>query len=309
MKNTKEITTGAMLLAIYGAILLIDRQLSFLFTEIVVLAAPVLIIVFGNMYNFKDGMIFSIALLIISMIVSPSVYSYFYLILGSIIGNVYNFLLHKGVNTKILLLVTVILFIIADIAYMFIVSPLLLNYTFEQELVFVKETMNEVLPPEILSSFSLLGISFDDMLKTIGLISFVLVGLMEGLIVHFISILVLKRFKINISANVNQLLVLKPVAAYILFIGSALIFAARFIDNSMAASICIGISSVCMLVLCYYGYVFILMFLRVRYQKSYTLLVILAIVFLFPISLYFLLFIGFLYGAGPLKKYLVVERN
>ena len=309
MKNTKEITTGAMLLAIYGAVLLIDRQLSFLFTGIVVLAAPVLIIVFGNMYNFKDGMIFSIALLIISMIVSPSVYSYFYLILGSIIGNIYNFLLQKGINSKIILLVVVILFIIADISYMFIVSPLLLNYTFEQELAFVKETMNEMIPPEILGSVSMLGLSFDDLLKTIGLASFVIVGLMEGLIVHLVSIVILKRFKIRVSANVNQLLVLKPVTAYILFILSALIFAVPYIDNSLLASIFICISTISLLVLCYYGYVYCLMFLRVRYKKNYSLLVILAIFFLFPMSLYFLLFIGFLYGAGPLKKYLVTERS
>ena len=309
MKNTKEITTGAMLLAIYGAVLLIDRQLSFLLTEILVLAAPVLIIVFGNMYNFKDGIIFSIALLIISMIVSPSVYSYFYLILGSIIGNIYNFLLQKGVNSKILLLVTIGLFIVADISYMFIVSPLLLNQTFEQELIFIKETMNEILPPEMISSVSGFGISFDDLLKTIGLASFVLMGLMEGLMVHLVSIVILKRFKIQISASVNQLLLLKPVAAYILFICSALIFAVPYIKNSMAASICIGISSVCLLILCYYGYVYCLMFLRVRYKKNYSLLLILAILFLLPFSLYILFFIGFLYGAGPLKKYLVVERS
>ena len=309
MKNTKEITTGAMLLAIYGAVLLIDRQFSFLLTEILVLAAPVLIIVFGNMYNFKDGIIFSIALLIISMIVSPSVYSYFYLILGSIIGNIYNFLLQKGVNSKILLLILVVLFIVADISFMFIVSPMLLNHTFEQELLLLKDTINEMFPAEIMSSFSMLGISFDDLLKTIGLASFVITGLIEGLMVHLVSIIILKRFNIKISANVNQLLDLKPVAAYILFISSALIFAIPYIKNTMVASVFVGISSVCFIILCYYGYVYCLLFLRVRYQKNYSIFVILGIILLFPFSLYILLIIGFLYGAGPLKKYLIIERS
>ena len=309
MKNTKEITTGAMLLAIYGAVLLIDRQFSFLLTEILVLAAPVLIIVFGNMYNFKDGIIFSIALLIISMIVSPSVYSYFYLILGSIIGNIYNFLLQKGVNSKILLLILVVLFIVADISFMFIVSPMLLNHTFEQELLLLKDTMNEMFPAEIMSSFSMLGISFDDLLKTIGLASFVITGLIEGLMVHLVSIIILKRFNIKISANVNQLLDLKPVAAYILFISSALIFAVPYIKNTMVASVFVGISSVCFIILCYYGYVYCLLFLRVRYQKNYSIFVILGIILLLPFSLYILLIIGFLYGTGPLKKYLIIERS
>ena len=120
---------------------------------------------------------------------------------------------------------------------------------------------------------------------------------------------ILKRFNIKISANVNQLLDLKPVAAYILFISSALIFAIPYIKNTMVASVFVGISSVCFIILCYYGYVYCLLFLRVRYQKNYSIFVILGIILLLPFSLYILLIIGFLYGAGPLKKYLIIERS
>ena len=309
MKNTKEITTGAMLLAIFGAFLLIDRQFSFMLIEIIVLAAPVLIIVFGNMYNFKDGIIFSIALLLISFILSPSIYSYFYIALGAIIGNVYNFLLHKGAKSMTLLLSTIILFIAADICYTFIVSPLLLNETFEQELVLIKDAMTSAFPPEFISSISALGLSIDDLIKSVGLASFIIVGLMEGVIVHLVAIVLLKRFKINTPLSVKQLLTLKPAFAYALFIGSSLLLFSSRVEDSMIASIFIAIGSICMFVLAYYGYIYFLMFFRARYNKNYSLFIILGIVFLFPFSVYILLFTGFLYGAGPLKKYLTVERN
>lgn len=309
MKNTKEITTGAMLLAIFGAVLLIDRQLSFLFTEVIVLAAPVLIIVFGNMYNYKDGIIFSIALLLISFILSPSIYSYFYITLGSILGNVYNFLLHKGVKSSTLLFCTVIMFIIIDICYMFIISPIFLNETFDQELVLIGESFKEFFPEELLASFNAVGLSLEDLIKAVSLASFILVGLMEGVIVHIVSIIILKRFNINVNANVGHLFTLKPVASYILFILSALMLATPYIKNTMLASICVGVGAICLFILAYYGYIYLLMFFRVRYQKNYSLFIILGVVLLFPFSIYVLMIIGFLYGSGPLKKYLQVERK
>ena len=309
MKNTKEITTGAMLLAIYGAVLLIDRQLSFLLTEVLVLVGPVLIIVFGNMYNFKDGIIFSIALLLISMIVSPSVYSYFYLILGSIIGNIYNFLLQKRINTKILLLIISGLFILADICYMFIISPMLLNETFDQFIVQAGEMTKYLLGSNLNLFLSLIGMTFDQFCQTISFTTIMVVGIAEGLIVHLLSLLLLKRFKINANINGAQILDLKPVPAYILFALSALQFALPYINNDMAVSICYSVSNISTFVLIYYGYIYCLIFLRVRYKKNYTFLLIIGILFLLPLSIFMLFFIGFLYGTGPLRKFLVVERK
>ena len=309
MKSTKEITTGAMLLAIFGAVLLIDRYLSFMFTEIICLAAPVVIIIFGNMYNFKDGVIFSIALLLISIVLSPNVYSYFYIAIGAIVADIYNFLCDKGANPSALLLFTAIIFVIADICYMFVISPLLLHETFDQYVATLLESINQILPEEFLGTFESMGLSFDQLLRSIGLASFVLTGLMEGVIVHLISSLLLKRFNIKPQTNVNHILQLKPVPAYILFGCSALILAYPYIKNPTLASIFVIVGAISLFVLAYYGYIYFLMFLRVRYNKNYGLLVILAIVFLFPISVYILFFTGFLYGAGPLKRYLIVERK
>ena len=309
MKNTKEITTGAMLLAIFGAVLLIDRYLSFMFTDIIVLAAPVVIIVFGNMYNFKDGIIFSIALLLISFILSPSIYSYFYIAFGTVIGDVYNFLIEKGMKSTTLLFVTSALFVLADICYMFVISPLLLNETFDQYILELNEAITQIVPPEVLGSLSSVGLSFDGFLRSIGITSFILIGMMEGVIVHLVTSLLLKRFNIKRQTNVSKILDFKPIPAYILFGCSALLLAFPYVKNEMLASVFVGVGGISLFVLAYYGYIYFLIFFRIRYNKNFGLIIILAIVLLFPFSIYILFFTGFLYGAGPLKRFLVVERK
>ena len=57
MNKTKKLTTGAMLLAIVGALMLINRQLSYMFEELIVMMAPVVIIIYSTMYDLKDGAI------------------------------------------------------------------------------------------------------------------------------------------------------------------------------------------------------------------------------------------------------------
>lgn len=306
MKNTKEITTGAMLLAIYGALLLIDRQFSFFLIEIIALAVPVLIIMFGNMYNYKDAIYFSLAILFIALIISPNPYSYFYIPVGIIVGNAYNFMLYKNVRSKLIMLIITLIFAAADIAYMFTISPLFLGYGFDELVKEFGEMLNmllSVVPVDF-------GIDTQKLIVTASYTSLLITSVMEGFLTHILVSFLFKRFKINKqSFNFRGMLVLSPVPAYILIVGAALTFVAFKIDNDTITSIMFIIGSISTYVLAYYGYVYLLMFSRIRTNKNMTFLIILGIVFLFPMSLIVLMIIGFLYGAGPLKKYLVPPQG
>ena len=306
MKNTKEITTGAMLLAIYGALLLIDRQFSFFLIEIIALAVPILIIMFGNLYNLKDGIYFSFAILIIALIISPNPYSYFYIPVGIIIGNVYNFMLSKGIRSKLILISIMLLFGIFDLCYVFIISPLFIGVGFESLVTEAGELIKGML-----SIFPFeLNIDSNKFSFVIAFASLLLTSVMEGLIVHLLVAVLFKRFKINkASFNIKGALDLKPIPAYILLAGSALEFLSFRIENNIVTAIMFTIGSVCMYVLIYYGYVFLVMFLRIRFNNRSPFLAILIVFLLFPFSLILLLIIGFLYGAGPLKKYLVPRQG
>ena len=58
------------------------------------------------------------------------------------------------------------------------------------------------------------------------------------------------------------------------------------------------------LILCFEGYIFILLYLNKKNKLRYNLYVLLAVILLVPYSLIALLLIGFLYTSGPLEAYL-----
>ena len=68
MNKTKKLTHGAMLLAIIGAAMLIDRQLSFLFENFIFMAVPVIIIIYSTMYTVGDGGILCFGVLVMGIL-------------------------------------------------------------------------------------------------------------------------------------------------------------------------------------------------------------------------------------------------
>ncbi|MBQ1911247.1 MAG: hypothetical protein II174_06975, partial [Erysipelotrichaceae bacterium] len=64
MNQTKKMTQGAMMLAITGALILIDRMTAYWFTEFVVLIMPIVLIMYATMHTLKDGVLLSVGLLI-----------------------------------------------------------------------------------------------------------------------------------------------------------------------------------------------------------------------------------------------------
>ena len=72
MNKTKKLTTGAMLLAIVGALMLLDRQFSYLFDVYIVMMIPVVIIIYAAMYELKDGGILCVCLGILTFIIGSS---------------------------------------------------------------------------------------------------------------------------------------------------------------------------------------------------------------------------------------------
>lgn len=315
MKNTKEITTGAMLLAIFGAVLLIDRYLSFMFTDIISLIVPVVIIVFGNMFNAKDGLVFSIALLLMSIAIETNPQAYFFLLMGAIAGNIFNFLITKGANSFSLILTMMVVFSIAEILNQFVISSvfygqsvydIIFEYT---ELIkstignfssfFTQEVFDTVITQMLTNEF----------VAMVLIISCIITGVMEGLIVYIISIICFKRFKISVKLGFAQIMELKPITAYILFGLSCLMLVNRFMHHPIVSPILSGISLLSMLILAYYGYIYLLMYTRIRFNKNYALIIIIGILFFSVLSIIILFIIGFLYGTGPLKKYLVIERK
>lgn len=307
MNNTKKLTTGAMLLAIVGALMLIDRQLSYMFETFIIMMMPVVIILYSTMYTLREGLILSVCIIILTFILGDPAYAFVNGPIAVIVGIGYSFGIKKNFSQKKLMIISMVLFIIGEIAVAFIVSPLL-GLSIADQVSSIETMYNEALKQAgataALGTFSALGINFSNLILVLLVISTFFLGVMEGLIIHIITLFLLNRFKIKtidkgrvIPFNLN------PVIAYICFFGFASIYAVSYVSSESIKILLITISTVCSIILFYFGYIFVVAYIKTRTGKKISGLFLFIVIFLtIPASLIILVIIGFLYGAGPLKK-------
>lgn len=307
--NTKRITTGAMLLAIIGALLLVDRMLSYAFTTIILTLIPSVIVIYGAMYEFKDSIVFSIALLLLGFVINPTISFLVYIIIGSIVGVGYCYGVKKNFDRKKLLGIAMILYVIGEIISIAIISPLL-GFGGMDEMVIEMETMmNEILKMSSLNmSLETIGYTTST-LKTIAGLGVVISGVLEGLLVHLISIIMLKRFKIKditkggtLTFNLNV-----PVAYSLMILVMMNMMLYSRINNELLKNVLMCLGLVSGMILMYYGYIVLLAIVRLRYpgSKKAGFLTMLFVILMVPLSIYLLIVIGFMYGAGPIKRILI----
>ena len=183
-----------MLLAIIGALMLLDRQFSYFFDVYIVMIIPVVIIIYSAMHDIKDGAILSVCLLIITFIIGSSSFNYLcYVPLGIIVGLGYSFFLKKNYSKQVLLLASIVLYTIGEIIVAFVLMPI-----FGIDLA---AQINQ-LKDAFISSSSTLGmdlslIDLNVILPLAIVLSTIFMGIIEGFLTHVVTLMLLKKFKIK----------------------------------------------------------------------------------------------------------------
>lgn len=312
MNKTKKLTQGAMMLAILGALILIDRMTAYWFTEFVVLIAPIIIIMYSAMQSLKDGMLLSIGVIIISFLLGNFQTVYLiYIPVGVVTGLTYSFALNRGLDKSTLLFVACITYVVGEILASYVIYPLL-GFPIAQMIEQLRTALDQ---SSALSGFDYIGalgsagLNVDNMLVIIYLISTIIMGAMEGLLIHILSIFLLKRFKIKDLGRVN-LWDLKPnrILAYISFLSLFSFFFKDKITNETVYYALFTIAILGIVVLIYYGYIFITLYGAIVLRKNIGAIFVL-ISFIFPGLLVALVIMGFLYATGPLRNYLEGKVN
>lgn len=318
MNKTKKLTQGAMLLAIIGALMAIDRQLSFFFTDFIVMMVPTVLVIYSTMHSLKDGLILCVGLGALTILFG-SVTTYTYMPVCCLVGIGVSYAIAKNLDRRRITLVAIALYTIGEVIITFVVTPLIGINLAEQ----IEELSVMLEEYGLLSQLETLGLtgSITSFLIVMYVASVIIIGIMEGYITSLLSTLLLKRLKIkNIGLNNVLDLRISPVLTYILFALTAiayfipkLLFIQEYSEILFYCLICA--STMSSLVLAYYGYLFLVILGRLTNGKKGSLLLILGIIFLFPASFLALIIVGFLYGSGPLRNYLerriadIADRN
>lgn len=307
MNKTKKITQGAMMLAILGALILIDRLTAYWFTEFVVLVAPIIIIMYSSMQTFKDGIFLSIGIIIISFILGNFQTTYLiYIPVGVVTGLVYSLGIEKGFDKGTLAFISCLTYIVGEIIASYIIYPLLgfPISAFIDELKVAVEKSGTLVGMDYSSVFASSGVDFNVVLIIIFLISTILLGAMEGFLIHLLCLFLLKRFKIKDLGRIN-LWDVKPnkIVAYVSFASLFTFFLKGIIMNETIYYIMIAMAIIGSVILMYYGYLFIALYCAIILRKNLAGLFVIVSFFV-PVLLLALIIIGFLYAAGPLRAYL-----
>ena len=307
MNKTKKLTQGAMMLAIIGALIVIDRMTAYWFSELLVLMMPTVIVMYSSMYSLNDGFILSVGLLIISFLLGNFNYIYLvYVPVGIVTGLAYSYGVKRNLDKTSLMFIAMAVYVIGEIIATFVISPLMgmpITTLIEE----VKLSLNE--------TGKLVGINYTDLLTSMGLdiskllivifiFTVILMGILEGLLIHLLNVFLLKRFKIKDLGSINIYDIKpNPVVAYISFLSIFAVLYIRDIKNETLYYVLVVIAILGAIVLLYYGYLFMILFGVIVLKRNIGgLFVIIA--FFFPVLLFALLIIGFLYGSGPLRRYI-----
>ena len=312
MNKTKKLTTGAMLLALIGAFMLIDRQLSYVFTYFIVLLIPVIIAVYCCMYSMKDGYVLCVGVVALSILFG-SLYTYMYLPASIITGLCISAAIRKDYDRRRVMLISIAVFVLSELLITFLVSPLL-GVSVDTQLKAMEVTFNEMSNVAGVSGAmnAVVG-NLGTFLLVVFIFSTMLTGVLEGYLISFMTVFVLKRMKIkNIGYNSAMDIKMPEWLAYVLFFFTAslmfmnvpILMKSEFVKYSL---MCLGVFS--SLILFYYGYLFMIIYLKKKGGRVNIFLLLLGIFILMPFSYIILLVVGFLYGSGPLRRKLENEKE
>lgn len=296
-----------MMLAIIGAMIIIDRMTAYWFSEMITMMMPVVIIMYTSMHELKDGALLCVGLIIISFLLGNFRYVYLiYVPVGIIVGMAYSWGVSRNFDRRRLLLLSIITYTFGELLATFIIYPLLgfPVSTMINEFLLAFNEAQGVLGMNYNELFSSVGL---DLMKIIGIlfiISTVIMGIMEGVLIHILSVFLLKRFKIKDLGTTNIFDIKpNPLVAYLSLIALSMMSLAPRFDNEIVYYGFIIAGIIGGLVLYYYGYIFIVLFGVIVLKRNIGSFFILLSFFV-PQLLLATLIIGFLYGSGPLRRYL-----
>ena len=305
MNKTKKITQGSMMLAIIGALMLIDRQLSYLFSDILLLLMPIVIIIYSTMHTIKDGLILLFGLGVLTILFGTPTVHYIYFPIEAIVGIGYALAIKRNLDKRALLFIAIGLFVAGELTVYFVIFPLIgidLKTQLEQSKL-LYDTMIANYPTGTMAVLETINVNV--ILMSCLVVSTILMGVMEGFIIHMLSVFLLKRLKVKDLGNTSLYdMKVKPLVAYLSIIAFSMIFLLQYIKNDLMLALAVVLCSAGAIILVYLGYVFAILYGRIVLRRNIGIFVLLFLFLFMPFSIFIIAIMGFMYGAGPLRSFL-----
>lgn len=288
--EVRKITEGAMMVAIVGILIFINRQMMGVMIYFL-WAVPLPMVFFAAKYGWKDGLLPLSAIVFLTLILG-GIQSSIYFVTMSISGLIYGNGVRKKQSQTQLIVIIMIVSILLNLSTMVLFAGFF-GYDINMQVESMKQVMDQVMGDQV----ALISMDLGSFIKTILIMSAVLTGVMEAFLTHFFSSMMLRRFGFNIPKPKPLSQIAFPKwSGYVAFI--LWIFSSRIVlvdMNIMLQELLLVASTVSTLYLVFTGYIGVLVFGAVKYKRNIGIYVLIFILFFFNIAIPAISVFGFLY--------------
>jgi len=303
--KTLKITQGALLCAIFGAFVLLNRQTGGVMQAFLIYIYGLPITIYTAWYGFKTSVVAAAAMMLLSFLLGTPTYA-FYSCTSMLIGLAFGECLYRKVSaekTVLWVMMISILVNLLDLLFMVFISGISLNSEAVQMQEMMQEAftkfgagVNEESVNQVKSIFTV------DTLRRILLISKALSGVVQGFLTYLIGSLVMRKLKVKVPRPKSIRELRPPVWTGYVAMGGFLLFNMVlqniYKNNENARSICLVAGSVFYIYLIIFGVVGLYIVLYKYLTRSKAIVVALSVV-LALILPYLQMILGFIYLAKP----------
>lgn len=289
-----------MIVAIFGVLLLVNRQTGGFFEGFFMFVFPIPMVAFSARYGWKDSLPVFVCTVLIAFLFGTFT-AIFYAISMSFIGMVYGSCIkaEKDMNRTLLL----VLFLSAAAELICSVALASLSgIDINADIMAMQEGMNQMFAQAGVSVAE--GILSYDYLRRIYIISMGVLGAAEGLIVYYLSLAILRKLRYPIRKP-------QPLTSYypsrisgyiaLALVGVYIITMTKPFENEIAQNVLQSAGICGVIYLVFFGYIALLMVCRVYLRLPRVLGMILSLFLTLSIT-YIPILMGYFYISGNLHE-------
>jgi uncharacterized protein YybS (DUF2232 family) len=270
-KTVRMITEGAMMLALTGVFLLINRATGAFLDAFLAFVMPLPAIFYIAKYGFKQGLVLSVAMFLLGLMLASPI-SLFYLVTAIVVGLAYGTGIHRNKDNLWLIVVTAGLTAISFFIEMVLLANLF-GYDFRLEAGLFVQALND-------AGVSGLPSNIETLVLSIYPLAMGFTALLQAILTHIFAILLLRRLNIKPRQMkpLSELQIPMPLAVVL----AIALFASMLIplfDSEMAQIILTNITLVAMIAYAAEGYILILIISKLIGKPYISLLA--AVLFVF----------------------------
>ena len=302
-ENTQKLTFGALLVAVFGVLLVLNRQTGGMLEETFIFLFPIPMVAFSAKYGLRDSLPVFVCTILISIFCGIFT-SAFYAVAQSFIGMVYGSCIHAKRDTTRTMLLVMALSVVSNLLSSVVLASLF-GINLQEDIKLMQDSMNEAIarfganmPAEQQQALDML--MRPDTLLRMMIISMVFLGVVEGFIVCQLSLLILRRLRYPIKKPAPITAWYPPrwtgvVAIMLYLLGSRYMVMPQTTGREEMIRVVGQVGSLCAyMYLMVVGYIAVVLLLRAYGPSSRLLNVVLAILLFLILSQLFM-FVGFAY--------------